>query len=141
MVPGDASQSPRRKSQHLICGSIFRGVVVTSACAYFAYTSYAVVRDQDFPWEHELWTIVTWAVWTLLLAGLFFETRCRRERILAVLLLANCFLGLIGSAWTSLASTPVRWSRTLSLALWLMAALVSLSTIRTGQSSNEPPVK
>src|SRR5215469_1604576 len=138
MVPGDASQSPRRKSQHLICGSIFRGVVVTSACAYFAYTSYAVVRDQDFPWEHELWTIVTWAVWTLLLAGLFFETRCRRERILAVLLLANCLLGLIGSAWTF---ENARWTRELSLALWSMAALVSLSTIRFGQSRNQQPVK
>jgi hypothetical protein len=110
-------------------------------CTYFAYTSYAVLRDQDFTWEHELWTIVTWAVWTLLLAGLFLDTRCRRERILAALLLANCILGLIVSAWTSLAFATVRWSRELSLALWLMAALVSLSTIRIGQSSKEQPVK
>ena len=141
MAPDDASQSPRPRSPHLVCGSIFRGVVVTSVCAYFAYTSYAVLRDQDFPWEHELWTIVTWAVWTLLLAGLFLETRCRRERILAFLLLANCILGLIGSAWTSLTFSTVRWSRELSLALWLMAAMVSLSTIRVGHSGNQQPVK
>jgi hypothetical protein len=106
-----------------------------------AYRSYAILRDQDFPWEHEFWAIVTWVVWTLLFAGLFFETRCRRERILAVLLLANCLLGLVGSLSTSLASSTERWTRELSLALWLMAVLVSLSTIRVLQRRNEQPVK
>jgi len=115
--------------------------VVTALCAYFAYTAYVVLRDQDFPWEHELWTIVTWAVWIVLLTGLFSETRCRRERILVVLLLANCILGLIGSASTSLRYVTVRWARELSLALWLMATLVSLSTIRLGPGRNEQPVK
>jgi hypothetical protein len=110
-------------------------------CAYFAYTSYALLRDQDLPWEHQLWTIVTWAVWVLVFAGLFMETRCRRERILAALLLANCVLGLIGSSWASLGFVTVRRTRELSFGLWLMAALVSLSTIRLGQGRNEAPVK
>jgi len=103
---------------------------------YFAYRSYVVLRDQDFRWEHELWAVATWVVWILLLAGLFLETRCRRERILVVLLLANCVLGLISSAWTF---ENARWTRELSLALWFMAAMVSLSTIRFGQSRNEQP--
>ena len=85
-----------------------------------------------------MWAAVTWVVWILLLAGLFFETRCRRERILVVLLLVNCLLGFIGSAW---AFENARWTRELSLALWFMAALVSLSTIRIGQSGNRQPVK
>ena len=111
--------------------------MITAVCAYFAYRSYAVVRDQDYLWEHELWSIATWVVWILLLAGLFLETRCRRERILGVLLLANCLVGLIGSVSTSLAFQTARETRELSLALWLLATLVSLSTIRIGQGRNE----
>ena len=99
-----------------------------------------ILRDQDFLWAHELWVVATWAVWSLLFAGLFLETRCRRERILIFLLLTNCVLGLIASASTSLAFVTARQMRELSLALWLMAALVSLSTIRIGRSRNEPPV-
>lgn len=83
-----------------------------------------------------MWAVVTWVVWILLLAGLFLETRCRRERILVVLVLANCVLGLIGSAWTF---ENAAWTRELSLALWFMAAMVSLSTIRFGQRRNEQP--
>ena len=83
-----------------------------------------------------MWAVATWLVWILLLAGLFLETRCRRERILLLLLLANCLLGLVGSTWTL---ENVRWTRELSLALWLMAAIVSLSTIRIGQSRNGEP--
>jgi len=90
---------------------------------------------------HQLWAVATWAVWSLLLAGLFFETRCRRERVLISLLLTNCVLGLIASASTSLAFETARQARELSLALWLMAALASLSTIRIGQNRKEPPVK
>lgn len=140
-TPRDVSQLPRPRSPHLICGSWFRGVAVTAVCAYFAYRSYAALRDEDFLWEHELWSIATWVVWILLLGGLFLETRCRRERILAVVLLANCLVGLISSASTSLAFVSAQGTRELSLALWLMAALVSLSTIRTGQGGNEQPVK
>lgn len=83
--------------------------------------------------------MATWVVWILLLAGLFLETQCRRERILIVLLLANCLLGLISSVWTF---ENARWTRELSLALWSVAAMVSLSTIRIGQSPqsrNEQP--
>jgi len=134
------SQPPRPRSPHLICGSGFKGVAVTAACAWFAYRSYVILRDQDFLWAHELWVVATWAVWSLLFAGLFLETRCRRERILIFLLLTNCVLGLIASASTSLAFVTARQMRELSLALWLMAALVSLSTIRIGRSRNEPPV-
>ena len=139
-APADVSQPPRPRSPHLICGSGFRGVAVTAGCAWFAYRSYAALRDQDFLWAHELWAIATWAVWSLLLAGLFLETRCRRERVLILLVLANCLLGLIASA-TSLAFVTARQTHELSLALWLMAALVSLSTIRIGRSRNEQPVK
>jgi hypothetical protein len=78
-------------------------------------------------------------VWSLLLAGLFLETRCRRERILIFLLLTNCLLGLIASVSTSLAFLTARQARELSLVLWLMAALVSLSTIRIGPSRKEEP--
>jgi len=83
-----------------------------------------------------MWAVVTWVVWILLLAGLFLETRCRRERILVVLVLANCLLGLIASAWTF---ENARWTRELSLALWFMAAMVSLSTIRFGESRKGQP--
>lgn len=137
-MPADVTEPPRPRSAHLICGSALRGVAVTAACAYFAYRSYAVLRDQDFPWQHELWAVVTWVVWIVLLAGLFFETRCRRERVLMLLLLANCLLGLIGSAW---AFENARWTRELSLALWFIAALVGLSTIRIGHSRNGRPAK
>lgn len=99
------------------------------------------MRDQNFPWEHELWAIVTWVVWIVLFAGLFWETRCWRERILVVLLVANCLLGLIGAASTSFGFATVHQTRELSLVLWFMATLVSLSTIRIGPGRNEQPVK
>jgi len=106
------------------------------ACGYFAYLSYAHVRRGEFDWPHDAWSIVTYAVWVLLMAGLLSETRCWRERIFFALVLANFTLGFALAVWQKASVDVVRDVRVVSAGLWGTTALVSVvvtfSSGRTG---------
>jgi len=126
---------PRRA--HLICGTLLWGIAGFAVCAYFAHSSYVELRDGDFYWQSGWWTVLTWAVWLVLAAGLFSETRCWREGVLFGSLLAVFIIGLVFSAWSSAQPDTVRQAREASLALWSLAALASLATIpRPAQPQN-----
>jgi hypothetical protein len=114
-----------------MCGAPFWGIAAFLACAYFAHSAYVQLREQDFYFQHGLWTLVTWGIWVLLLAGLASETRCWRERIFLALLLANFAVGFALAVWTGAPSSTVRAGREISLALWVLAAFASVRTIRT----------
>jgi len=112
-----------------MCGTPFWGIVAAVACTYFAYSAYTQVREQNFEFDHGWWTVITWAVWVLLLTGLLSETRCWRERIFFGLLCVNFALGFVLAAWGTASWTVVRTGRQLSLALWVLSALASLLTV------------
>jgi CDP-diglyceride synthetase len=112
-----------------MCGTPFWWIVAAIACAYFAYSAYTQVREQDFDFHHGWWTVLTWAVWVLLLTGLLSETRCWRERIFFGLLWLNSALGFVLAAWSDASWIMVRTGRQLSLALWVLSALASLLTV------------
>jgi len=112
-----------------MCGTAAWSVAGFAVCVYFAYSSYADVRDSDFYWQGGWWTALTWAVWLVLAAGLLSETRCWRERTFFGLLAAIFLIGLVLSVWTSAQPAAARYAREASLALWCLAALASLTTL------------
>ena len=112
-----------------MCGVPIWGIAGVLGCSYLAYLSYGHVRRGEFDWPHDGWTIATYAVWVLLMAGLTSETRCLRERIFFVLVLANFTLGFVLAIWTAAPLEAVRGVRIISSALWSLAALVSLTVI------------
>ena len=118
---------PRRS--HLICGTLVWGLAGFAICAYFAHASYVELRDGDFYWQSGWWTVLTWAVWLVLAAGLVSETRCWREGLFFGSLLALFVIGLVFSAWSSAQTDAVRLAREASFGLWVLAALASLATI------------
>jgi hypothetical protein len=120
----------RHKAAHLMCGRKFWGICAVAACCYFAYLSYSELRHGDFEWQHEWWTVLTWAVWLVLLTGLLTETRCRRERILFSLVLVNFALALTFASWSSAHTITVRGAREFSFVLWILSALASLTTLK-----------
>lgn len=136
---GQTNTAPTSKGPlaHLMCGTPFWGIAAFMACVYFVYSAYAQLRESDFSFSHGLWTLVTWGIWVLLLAGLASETHCRRERTFFGLLLANFVLGFVLACWGSAPASTVRVGREISLALWVLAGVASLSTIRSlpGRSS------
>ena len=115
----------RRRPAHLMCGMAVWGITGAVACSYLAYLSYVHVRRAEFEWPHDTWSIVTYAVWVLLMAGLMSETRCWRERIFFALVLANFSLGFVLAMWGGASLEMVRNVRVISVGLWGLAALVS----------------
>jgi len=109
----------------LICRSGW-GFLLILACAYFAYASYATIRDSDLVWRHQFWQVATWAVWTLLAAGLINETHCWRERLLFLILLFTFAIGLAFSLWESAPFSTIRTARFASLVLWILATVTAL---------------
>src|SRR5215467_4005291 len=85
----------RRKSPHLMCGSRFWGVAAAVGCFYFAYSAYSRLRDGDFSWVHDSWSLVTYAVWIIFVLALLSESRCWRERIFFGLVFASFTLGFV----------------------------------------------
>jgi hypothetical protein len=137
-TPGKAA---RRKSQHLMCGTAFWGVAGALASAYFSYLSYAHLSTGDYSWANNWWTVLTYAIWVILIAGLLTETRCWRERIFFVLVLITFLLGFTFSAWPSAPAHAVRQLRMASTVLWALAAVASLTTVfgprpKTGAGDN-----
>jgi hypothetical protein len=120
-----ATKIRRRRPAHLMCGTAVWGIAGAVACSYLAYLSYVHVRRAEFEWPHDAWSILTYAVWVLLMAGLMSETRCWRERIFFALVLANFSLGFVLAIWGGASLKMVRNVRVISAGLWGLAALVS----------------
>jgi hypothetical protein len=124
----------RVRSPHLMCGTPVWGIAGVLACTYLAYVSYQHIRLAEFDWSHDVLSILTYAVWVLLMAGLLSETRCWRERIFFGLVLANFALGFALAAWRAAPLQAVREVRMISAGLWTAAALVSvIVTFSSGQ--------
>ena len=123
--------APRRKPAHLMCGTPFWGVVAAIACLYFAYLSYSRLRNGDFFWVHDAWTVLTYGVWIALILGTLSEVQCTRERIFFGLLLLNFTLGFALSAWSAAPLNAVRDAREISLAIWVLAGVASLMTLKS----------
>ena len=123
----DRALGARVKPAHLVCRSGW-ALLITAACAYFAYTTFSDLRVRDYEWSHDWWHALTWAVWAILAAGLISEVRCWRERILFALVFIEAVLGLLFSLWASAAINDVRTAREIALALWITAVGVSLTT-------------
>jgi hypothetical protein len=122
------AKPPRPKAAHLMCGTPFWGIAAAAASVYFAYSAYSQLRDRDFYFQHGWWTVITWAVWVLLITGLLSETRCWRERMFFGLLWLNFALGFVLAAWSTASENVVRHGRQVSLGLWVLSALASLRT-------------
>jgi ABC-type transport system involved in cytochrome c biogenesis permease subunit len=120
------TKSPRAQPAHLMCGMPLWGIAAAMVCSYLAYVSYAHVRQGEFSWSHDFLSIVTYAVWVTLIAGLISETRCLRERLFFVLVFANFTLGFVLAVWAEAPFEMVRKAREISSALWALAAIASL---------------
>ena len=120
-----------------MCGTPFWGIAAAAGCAYFAYSAFVELRADDFYWQHGWWTLITWIIWILLIAGLFFETRCWRERTFFGLLFVNFLLGFTLAAWSLAPPEMVRYSRKISLVLWTLSLLASLLTVMRSAPSEK----
>ena len=122
------------KRGHLMCRRPWWGIAGFLVCAFFAHSAFVGLRDGDFEWTSGWWMVLTWAVWLVFAAGVISETRCWREGLFFSLLLIVLAIGLVFSAWTSARPVTARHAREASLALWSLAALASLTTIRFSAS-------
>jgi len=133
--------TPKRsyRSGHLMCRTPLWGVAGFLGCAYFAWISFGHVTRHEYEWPHDVWTAATYIVWIILLAGLALDTRCLRERVFFGILVINFVVGCGLTLWRSILSADVRTARIGTGALWALAALVSLTTLRraTGLRRNE----
>jgi hypothetical protein len=119
-----------------MCGQPIWGIAGVLSCSSLAYLSLGHVRREEFDWPHDSWSIVTYAVWILLMGGLLSETRCWRERIFFALVLTNFVLGFVLAIWSTVPNSAVREVRIISAALWALAAAVSLIvTFSSGSST------
>ncbi len=117
-------------SGHLMCRAPLWGVAGFIGCAYFAWLSFSHVTRNEYDWPHDLWTAATYIVWIVLLAALAFDTRCLRERVFFGLLVINFVAGCGLTLWRNVPYADVRLTRIGTGALWALAALVSLTTLR-----------
>ena len=111
-----------------MCGTPIWGIAGFLVCGYLAYASWARVERGDFAWTGDAWTLLTHAVWVVLMAGLFNETRCRRERIFFAVVLVNFALGMVFGVSHSAPETA-RHARLLVAGLWVVAALASAASL------------
>jgi hypothetical protein len=126
-----------------MCATPFWGIAGAIACSYFAYLAYVHVRDGEIGWYHDWQTILTSTVWMALIVGLLSETNCWRERTFFVLLLTNFGIVFGLAFWKLAPMSEMRTAREISLALWLLSVLASLSTLRgnTGRAGSNPSEK
>jgi hypothetical protein len=118
-------------SGHLMCRTPLWGVAGFLGCAYFAWMSFSHVAHNEYEWPHDVWTAATYLVWIVLLAGLTVDTRCLRERLFFGLLVVNFVIGCGLTLWHNVPPTDVRMARIGTGALWALAALASLTTLRS----------
>jgi hypothetical protein len=129
--------SRRSRPPHLMCTTPFWGVAGALGCAYFAYLSYSRLRDLDFSWSHDWQSVLTGGVWILLLLGLIAETRCWRERTFFGLLFVNFSIAFALALWKRAPFDLMRQARKTTLALWILAMLASLLTLRPPERRTE----
>lgn len=129
-----ATKRPSR-SGHLMCRAPLWGVAGFLSCAYFAWISFSHVTRSEYDWPHDVWTATTYIVWIVLLAGLAVDTRCLRERLFFGLLVINFVIGCGLTVWRNVPDADVRLARIGTGALWALAALVSLNTLRGAADS------
>ncbi len=122
--PGHSS-----KSRHLMCRTALWGIAGFLGCGYFAWLAFARVMRQEYDWPHDSWTVATYLVWIVLLIGLSLDTRCLRERAFFGVLVINFVIGCALSLWQMVPDTSVRIARMGTGALWVVAGLVSLTTV------------
>jgi hypothetical protein len=128
-APPNSAPARSRRSAHLMCRTSLWGVAGFLGCGYFAWISFQHVARGEFDWPHDSWTALTYFIWIALLALLAFDTRCLRERVFFGLLLLNFFVGFALTLWTTASVAYVRTARLGTGALWVLAALASLSTV------------
>jgi hypothetical protein len=112
-----------------MCRSRFWGILGAIACGYFAYRAYARLREADLLWSHDLWSLLTSAVWMLLVLGLISETRCWRERVFFGLVFLNLATACVFSLWTAARLNYAHAALEGSLLVWILAAVASLMTL------------
>jgi hypothetical protein len=133
-IPGETSAEVEQpvteqlKPEHLICRTGW-ALLMVAGCGYFVYRVFADISAHDYQWRHHWWNALTWAVWAVLAAGLISETRCVRERILFGVLFAQFALGIVFSLWATAPFDVIRQARWASLALWWVAALMSIAVL------------
>jgi hypothetical protein len=113
-----------------MCRTTLWGIAGFFGCAYFAWVSFSHVARGEYEWPHDYWTAATYIVWIVLLAALAFETRCGRERVFFGMLVTNFVVGFSLTLWRGISAADVRTARIGTGALWALAALVSLTTLR-----------
>jgi len=116
------------RTPHLLCGSRFWPLSAALGCLYLAWLSYAHLASHQVAWPADVWSILAYSVWILFLLFLVSETRCLRERLLFTIFIANFALGLgMAAALATLQAAAV--ARQVSLALWILSAIYSISFI------------
>jgi hypothetical protein len=116
-------------SGHLMCRTSLWGIAGFLGCAYFAWASFSHVTHNELEWPHDLWTVATYLVWILLLVGLALDTRCLRERLFFGVLVVNFIAGCALTLWHHVPPADVRMARIATGTLWVLAALLSLTTL------------
>jgi hypothetical protein len=118
-----------------MCRTPLWGVAGFLGCAYFAWVSFSHVIRNEYEWPHDGWTVATYIVWILLLTGLAYDTRCLRERMFFGVLVINFLAGCGLTLWHTIAVAEVRSARMATGALWAVAGLLSLTTLRGDSES------
>lgn len=132
---GAKNVAKRPSRRHLMCRAPLWGVAGFLGCAYFAWISFGHITRNEYEWPHDVWTAATYVVWIVLLAGLAVDTRCLRERLFFGLLVINFVVGCGLTLWRNVPYGDVRSARIGTGALWALAALVSLATLRGAANS------
>ena len=118
-------------SGHLMCRTPLWGVAGFLGCAYFAWISFSHVTRNEYDWPHDLWTAATYVVWILPARRPWRSTRAA----CASACFSVCWSSILSSGcgltlWRNVPSADVRSARIGTGALWALAALVSLTTLR-----------
>jgi hypothetical protein len=113
-----------------MCRTTLWGVAGFLGCSYFAWISFDHLWRRDYSWPHDWWTAATYVVWILLLAGLMLDTHCLRERLFFGVLVVNFVVGCALTLWRTVPVANVRAARIGTGALWALAAVLSLTTLR-----------
>ncbi len=116
------------RTPHLLCGSRFWPLSPALGCLYLAWLSYSHLASHQVAWPADVWSILAYSVWLLFLLFLISETRCLRERLLFTTFIANFALGL-GMAATPTTPPAAAVARQVSLALWIVGALYSITFV------------
>jgi len=121
-------------SGHLMCRAPLWGIAGFLGCGYFAWISFSHITRGEYDWPHDAWTAATYIVWIVLLAGLTLDTRCLRERLFFGVLVVNFVAGCALTLWRTVPAAGVRTARIGTGALWALAALLSLATLRKAEA-------